>query len=314
MSQPWVEKYRPENFNNIIMDTVNYKFLDNLITRKTLPNLLFYGPPGTGKTTTILNFIKRYQETIHNVRDTSLILHLNASDERGIDVVRGQIQQFVLSDSLITQGMKFVVLDEADYMTKNAQLALHKLIQSIEPSRAICICLICNYICKIEYYLQSEFIHLRFNKLPHEKVIMFLKKIINSENLTYSDYNLTLIKEYYGNDIRSMINHIQVNSGNSTIKAGVLSDAVCVRVKEFINLKESLFVKQILEEAVQHNEDPKCIVLNFLKYLLYSKEVTDNSLEYRSIIKLINSVTHFNGDDEVMLSYTYFKLSQVLIN
>ena len=80
MSQPWVEKYRPENFNNIIMDTVNYKFLDNLITRKTLPNLLFYGPPGTGKTTTILNFIKRYQETINNVRDTSLILHLNASD------------------------------------------------------------------------------------------------------------------------------------------------------------------------------------------------------------------------------------------
>ena len=314
MSQPWVEKYRPIDFDNIIMETVNYKFLDNLITRKALPNLLFYGPPGTGKTTTILNFIKRYQENTIKVRDSSLILHLNASDERGIDVVRGQIQQFVSSDTLITHGMKFVVLDEADYMTKNAQLALHKLVQSIDSSRSLCICLICNYICKIEDYLQSEFIHLRFNKLPYEKVILFLKNIIKLENLTYSEYNLRLIKEYYGNDIRSMINHIQVNSVSSTVKPGVISDGVCLRIKEFIDLKETLFVKQILEEAVNHNEDPKCIALSFLKYLLFSKESLDNSVEYRSVIKLINQITHFNGDDEVMLSYVYFKLSQVLIN
>ena len=176
MTQPWVEKYRPVQFENIVMDSINYQFLANLIYKQSLPNLLFYGPPGTGKTTTILNFIKKYQENTTKIKDTSLILHLNASDERGIDVVRGQIQQFVSTDTLISQGMKFVVLDEADYMTKSAQLALHKLIQTIHPDRSLCICLICNYICKIEDYLQSEFIHLRFNKLPHRKVISFFEK------------------------------------------------------------------------------------------------------------------------------------------
>ena len=314
MTQPWVEKYRPIHFDNIVMDTVNFNFLENLMTRETIPSMLFYGPPGTGKTTTILNFIKKYQEKTNKTHDSSLVLHLNASDERGIDVVRGQIQNFVETDTLITQGMKFVVLDEADYMTKSAQLALHKLIHNIQPERLLCICLICNYICKIEEYLQSEFIHLRFNKLPYDNVVNFLKNIIKCENLTYSDYNLKLIKEYYGNDVRSMINHIQVNSGNTINKPTVHSQEVCTKIKEFINVKESVFVKQVLHEAILYNEDAKCIILGFLKYLLLNEVDYANKSRYRSIMKLISDITHFNGDEDIMLSYVYFKLSQLLIN
>ena len=140
-----------------------------------------------------------------------------------------------------------------------------------------------------------------------------MKNIIESENLTYSDYSIDLIKDYYGNDVRSMINHIQVNAGNTAIKPTVLSEEVCIRVKQFINVKETLFVKQILEEAVLHNEDAKCIVLNFLKYLLISNLQNENTI-YRGVMKLITDVTHFNGDEEIMLSYIYFKLSQLLIN
>ena len=91
---PWVEKYRPSTLENIVLDDMNKTILQNIIIKNTFPNLLFYGPPGTGKTTTIINLIEKYQE-VYNQQDTSLKIHLNASDERGIEVIRNQINNFV---------------------------------------------------------------------------------------------------------------------------------------------------------------------------------------------------------------------------
>jgi len=118
-SIPWVEAYRPKNFDTVVLDPLNKKILQNVINTEYFPNLLFYGPPGTGKTTTIINLVNAYQEKT-NQKNKSLMIHLNASDERGIDIIRNQINQFVNSKSLFQDGMKFVVLDEVDYMTKNA--------------------------------------------------------------------------------------------------------------------------------------------------------------------------------------------------
>jgi len=117
---PWVEKYRPTSFDEIVFDPLNKQILENIINNKTFPNLLFYGPPGTGKTTSIINLINAYQDS-PNCKN--LMIHLNASDERGIDIIRNQINSFVNSKSLFNDGMKFVILDEVDYMTKNAQIA-----------------------------------------------------------------------------------------------------------------------------------------------------------------------------------------------
>ena len=124
---PWVEKYRPNTFEEIVLDSLNKKILENIIKNEHFPNLLFYGPPGTGKTTSVINLIKAYQATSDN---KNLMIHLNASDERGIDIIRNQINTFVNSKSLFNDGMKFVILDEVDYMTKNAQIALRYLLQS----------------------------------------------------------------------------------------------------------------------------------------------------------------------------------------
>ena len=85
--------------------------------RNEFPNLLFYGPPGTGKTTTIINLIDKYQEKYHQKRK-GLKIHLNASDDRGIDIIRNQINNFVNTKILFGNGMKFIILDEVDYMTK----------------------------------------------------------------------------------------------------------------------------------------------------------------------------------------------------
>ena len=90
---PWIEKYRPTKFENIVLDKVNRKIFENIIKFNNIPNLIFYGPPGTGKTTTIINLINKYQKT-YNQYNKGLMIHLNASDERGIDVIRNQIKTF----------------------------------------------------------------------------------------------------------------------------------------------------------------------------------------------------------------------------
>ena len=208
MSIPWVEKYRPEDFSDIVLDPFNKKIFSNIIKKKKFPNLLLYGPPGTGKTTTIINLIKLYQETHYN-KNKELIIHLNASDERGIDTIRNQINTFVNSKGIFNQGIKFVILDEIDYMTKNAQQALKYLIQL--NSSKIRFCLICNYISKIDKDLQDEFIKVRFNNLPNNDIQRFLKNILNSEKIDASDNLISLVQNMYKSDLRSMINYLQLN-------------------------------------------------------------------------------------------------------
>jgi len=205
---PFVEKYRPKNFEDIVLDHLNRQILKNIIESSYFPNLLFYGPPGTGKTTTIINLINAYQEKL-NIKNKDLIIHLNASDERGIDIIRNQINFFVNSKPLFHTGMKFVILDEVDYMTKNAQQALRYLLQNYSSN--VRFCLICNYISKIDEGLQNEFIRLRFNQLPKNEIITFLTNISISEKLNMSYNTIECIQKLYKSDIRSMINFIQSN-------------------------------------------------------------------------------------------------------
>ena len=90
---PLVEAYRPKHFDDIVLDPLNKQILKNIIETSYFPNLLFYGPPGTGKTTTIINLINAYQERL-KINGSGLTIHLNASDERGIDTIRNQINFF----------------------------------------------------------------------------------------------------------------------------------------------------------------------------------------------------------------------------
>ena len=94
---PWVEKYRPTHFDNIVLDPINRKLFKQIINKEHFPNLLFYGPPGTGKTTTIINLIQEYQKKFSKINKGNII-HLNASDERGIDIIRNQIHSFVKNE------------------------------------------------------------------------------------------------------------------------------------------------------------------------------------------------------------------------
>ncbi|CAN0253563.1 unnamed protein product, partial [Discosporangium mesarthrocarpum] len=121
-SLPWVEKYRPTSLDELVAHEDIVGILNKLIESNKLPHLLFYGPPGTGKTSTILACARKLYGTTFQ----AMTLELNASDDRGIDVVRGQIKEFAGPKRLFSAGVKLVILDEADAMTSDAQFALRR--------------------------------------------------------------------------------------------------------------------------------------------------------------------------------------------
>ena len=307
---PYVELYRPKHFEDIVLDPLNKQILKNIIETSYFPNLLFYGPPGTGKTTTIINLINAYQEKLDK-KNKYLIIHLNASDERGIDIIRNQISCFVNSKPLFHNGMKFVILDEVDYMTKNAQQALRYLLQSY--SNNVRFCLICNYISKIDEGLQNEFIRLRFNQLPREDIIGFLKHISDTEKINMSHKSLSNIQKLYRSDIRSMINFIQSNQ--DIVKNQSENDANLYIIDNDIweNLICKLTKREKLENicayvysiSINYNIDKKNIIKDFLNYIIRNKTNIINSQFLNFVENLMHS-QNLNNNHHI-----YYSLSQL---
>jgi replication factor C subunit 3/5 len=263
---PWVEKYRPKNFENIVLDPINRQIFTNILQKNYFPNLLFYGPPGTGKTTTVINLINEFQLKYYG-KSKGTVIHLNASDERGIDIIRNQIHQFVKSKNLFEIGFKFVILDEVDYMTKNAQQALKTLLNTYTSN--VRFCLICNYISKIDESLQNEFICIRFNQLPKQDIYMFIKKIIDAENLDIDETSIDAIQTIYNSDIRSMINFIQLNQNLDEWGNTIIKSTVWEKLHEMIkneNCKDVL--NYIHTISIQYNMDKKNIIQTYFNYIL----------------------------------------------
>ena len=303
---PFVEKYRPTMFDDIVLDPLNKQILSNIIETSYFPNLLFYGPPGTGKTTTIINLIDSYQSKL-NKRNKDLIIHLNASDERGIDIIRNQISCFVKSKPLFRDGMKFVILDEVDYMTKNAQQALRYLLQHY--SSTVRFCLICNYISKIDEGLQNEFIRLRFNQLPKGDIIKFLNHISVSENLNMSEQSLGCIQKLYRSDIRSMINFMQSNQDITNTNFNIIDDNVWSILFSKLEQREKLesICDYVVLIRTQYNIDTKNIIKDFLNYIIRNSTVTTEFLAF--VENLIHSE---NSDNQIHLLYSLSRLSTFL--
>ena len=299
---PWVEKYRPLDFQNIVLSRENKKIFSNIFKKKYIPNLLLYGPPGTGKTTTIINLINKYQKE-NNQENKGLMIHLNASDDRGIDIIRNQINNFVNSKTIFSEGLKFVILDEVDYMTKNAQQALKYLLEDYQIN--IRFCLICNYISKIDESLQNEFIKLRFNQLPSEDVINFLKTINKNENLSLSDYDLETIHKIYKSDMRSMINYMQSNQ-LPIDNTKLINNLVFTKIDKFLIEKQyKKFLNYFYELLSNYNIDLDTIIKRYCYYIINNKSDFINKECLKKIEYLIHNID-INQDYKLSLIYYSF--------
>ena len=301
---PWIEKYRPSDFNDIVLDSTNKKILLNIVKKQYFPNLLFYGPPGTGKTTTIINLIDMYHKE-YNLKKKGSTIHLNASDDRGIDIIRNQISQFVNTKTLFGDGMKFVILDEVDYMTKNAQQALRYLIQQYSDN--IRFCLICNYISRIDEALQNEFVRLRFNQLPEKDIISFLENINIAEKLNYSQEALLSIQQLFNSDIRSMINYMQSNDKLISNKKIIKRELWEKLIETINNNNTSVNIEIINNISIEFNIEKKNILKIFFNFIIRSKREYVN-MELLNFIENILHVSDMNID--YILPYTIIKLNK----
>ena len=304
---PWVEKYRPTKFDDIVLDSTNKEIFKKILKNNYFPNLLFYGPPGTGKTTTIINLINEYQKN-HNNNVKGSVIHLNASDERGIDIIRNQIYSFVRTRNFFMNGLKFVILDEVDYMTKNAQQALKYLLQSNFTD--VRFCLICNYISKIETSLKNEFLCIRFNQLPKLEVQHFIEDICSKENIEINNTIINNIQHIYNSDIRSIINFIQLNQNIDTIQNNIINVKILNDLYELIRSEENVnkIFAYIHNISIQYNNDKKNIILSFFEFLIRTNKVVDHEILY-----CMESIIHTQDvNNNYLLKYFIIKMKQFL--
>ena len=201
---PWVEKYRPNGLEDLVAHQDIIETIRNFIAKNALPHMLLHGPPGTGKTSTILACAREMYGS--NVRQ--MTLELNASDDRGIDVVRDQIKNFVSSKNIFVQHMpKLVILDEADNMTHAAQFALRRMIEQFASNARFC--LICNYSSQIIPALQSRCTKFRFGPLAPDQARSRVAMIASNENLTLTDDGMEALLRIGKGDMRRILNILQ---------------------------------------------------------------------------------------------------------
>jgi len=208
---PWVEKYRPKTLEELVAHEDIISILTKLIDSENLPHLLFYGPPGTGKTSTIVAAAKRmYGAKAYS----NMALELNASDARGIDVVRNEIKEFAGTRQLFSKGIKLIILDEADAMTSDAQFALRRVIEKYTKNARFC--LICNYVSKIIPALQSRCTRFRFAPLSRDQIQGRLDEVAGSEGVDLTGSGKDAILRLAGGDMRRVLNLLQSTSMSST--------------------------------------------------------------------------------------------------
>jgi len=221
----WVEKYRPNKIEEIVNQKDIIISLKNLIKKPNeIPHLLFAGPAGVGKTTTALCLSMELLGEGWK-RDT---LELNASDERGIKMVRERVKEFAavikLPSGTDEKPYRIIILDEADEMTSEAQTALRRIIE--DSSKTTRFIIICNYLSQIIEPIQSRCAIFHFTRLEEEDVLEYLRMICKQENIGFQEEALSKIYRYTEGDLRHSINILQTASGYGQVSIKNVTSAM----------------------------------------------------------------------------------------
>lgn len=323
---PWIEKYRPRKLNEVISQEESISILNNTLKTGELPHLLIYGAPGTGKTSSILALCNQlYGPERVNER----VIELNASDERGINVVRGKIISFAkvaigTSDpKYLCPPYKIIILDEADAMTKEAQAALRKVME--ENSNITRFCFICNYINQIIEPINSRCVKIRFKPINNNLIVEKLNWIANKEKIIINRDALKSISEISNGDLRKSIlmlqnvKYIKINDGiNSLINETDIYE-MCkyisnAELSRYINeIKSNSNVTNIIKitrDIINKGYIFNSVIVKIIEYIVSSndildstkakilfemsfieKNINDGADEYIQLLKLLNNIS-----------------------
>ena len=288
---PWTEKYRPKRLKNVVSQKTT-NILENALKTGEFPNLLIYGKPGTGKTTSVTVTCKqlfgpeKYKERV---------LELNASDERGINIVRGKIISFSkvsignADKRYLCPPFKVIILDEADEMTKEAQSALRKVMEEyLHITRFV---FICNYPKHIIEPINSRCVKIRFNPISKENMIDRLTEISSKENLNIEKSAIEGISYYTNGDLRKSISMLQNLKYIQNINKIILRSDVDEMCKY---MKDEDFIK-IKEEIINGDEEKKIKIL-----INKTNEILNRGFVFESImIKMIEYIKNKKIDDKL---------------
>jgi len=317
----WVEKYRPVKLDQVAAQPEVIQSLKKVLETKNLPHLIFFGPSGCGKTSTILALSKElFGEELYYDR----VIELNASDERGINVIRDKIKTYAkkaINPKENIPPWKIIILDEADNMTSDSQFALRRIME--EYSKLTRFCIICNYHNKIIDPINSRCALFRFKPIKEMDILLKLKDICIKENLSLSDEFLNQVIKFSRGDLRKAINFLQKcqNQYGNILNQDILNEISGIipinNFNELINaiiLKDSKIIDKVIMESVNDGYSLVNQITFFNEYIkksLFSSNI--KSLLSLKLTEIDNNL--LKGGDEYIefmrLAYEFSKIINI---
>ena len=299
---PWIEKYRPKNSNDILLDSSIKEKINKMIETSNIPTMIITGEPGTGKTSTILFLAKKlYGDTY-----SESVLELNASDDRGLNIINNTIFPFCKKKITNKLNYKLVILDEADSITQKAQNVLSNIISKfIKNTRFV---FICNDYTQIIESIQSKCMIIKYPKIDSYNLFIKIKNICNNENIIYTDDGINKLIFVSDNDIRQLINNLEC----IYYSFGTLNEE---NIYKFIDKPKTFYISEILKACIEQKFQktidiiknlyykgytPNDVLLTFMKFLFDTQDLED---EYKLKLYEIISLSYIiiNSENDTLL-------------
>lgn len=294
-----VEKYRPNKLENIVGNNdiiEQFKKYD----KNNLPHMILSGPPGVGKTTSIICLSKKILKDDFK----NCFLELNASNERGIDIVRSKIKTFCQK---VSNNVKIIFLDESENLTTQAQQALRRMIELYSKNTRFIFA--CNSLNPINNAIKSRCKIIKYNKINNENVIFKITEICKKENIEYTVDGINLLVTLLNGDLRNIINNLQVIHSSYT-KININN------VKKIINIPSSYFInklmtniiakdfnesKNIMEKLLKNGHD--CFKIIKMMFNLIKESTYQHKIKYLTFIGDIEYHIVMRADPEIQMIY-----------